>query len=110
MMVLRFAIFVTNGGILIQRQSHLRSRSTAYYAKPKAAGVAAPLCKDIKQKVKNVGLEAPDSYLPFIREGYVSLVGSDNKVPVKILPDTGAFDSSICVPVRGMGLNVLFVP
>lgn len=53
------------------------------------------------------------------------MVGSDNKVPVKILRDTGAFDSFICedvlalsketetgtcVPVRGMGLNVLFVP
>lgn len=32
---------------------------------------------------------------PFIREGSVSLVGSDVKVPVTILRDTGAFGSFI---------------
>ena len=32
------------------------------------------------------------SYLPFITEGFVSLVGSDERVRVKILRDTGSFD------------------
>uniref|UniRef100_A0A4W6FVS0 Gypsy retrotransposon integrase-like protein 1 n=1 Tax=Lates calcarifer TaxID=8187 RepID=A0A4W6FVS0_LATCA len=61
----------------------------------------------------------------FVSDGHVSLVGSDDKVPVKILRDTGAFDSFIVSTVlpfshctdtgdyilmRGMGLNVLPVP
>ena len=56
---------------------------------------------------------------------FVSLVGSDEKVRVKILRDTGSFDSFILasalpfsedtyvglfIPVLGMGLNVLQVP
>lgn len=66
-----------------------------------------------------------NSYQPFVRTGFVSLVGSAVKVAVNILRDTGAFDSFILaeilpfsresklgslVPVRGMELNVLHVP
>lgn len=36
-----------------------------------------------------------ESYLPFISDGFVSQVGSDTKVPVKILRATGAFDSYV---------------
>lgn len=65
------------------------------------------------------------SYLPFITEGFVSLMGSKEQVRIKILRDTGAFDSFITaatlpfsddtfmgsdIPVVGMGLNVLKVP
>jgi len=65
------------------------------------------------------------SYLPFITEGFVSLKGSKEQVRIKILRDTGAFDSFIVaatlpfsndtfvgssIPVVGMGLNVLNVP
>lgn len=57
--------------------------------------------------------------------GFVSLVGSEEKVPVKILRDSGALDSFIVasvlpfsvdtatgdfVLVKGMGLNVFPVP
>ena len=66
-----------------------------------------------------------ESYLPFISNGFISLVGSDIQVPVKILRDTGAFDSYVLesvlcfsaktdtgdkILVRGMGLDVLPVP
>ncbi|XP_030283654.1 uncharacterized protein LOC115587797 [Sparus aurata] len=66
-----------------------------------------------------------ESYLPFISDGFVSLVGSDTQVPVKILRDTGAFDSYVLESVlcfsektdtgdkilmRGMGLDVVPVP
>uniref|UniRef100_A0A8C6T4W0 CCHC-type domain-containing protein n=1 Tax=Neogobius melanostomus TaxID=47308 RepID=A0A8C6T4W0_9GOBI len=103
----------------------LKNKYRSGYANPKGAGLAAPVLVTVKPEVTTVGVEVLDSYLPFIREGYVSLVGSDQKVCVKILRDTGAFDSFIradvlpwsresetgtCVPVRGMGLNVLFVP
>lgn len=72
--------------------------------------------------------DSPDyysDYSPFITEGYVSLVGSNVKVLVKILRDTGAMDSFILesvlpfshksdigdsVLVRGMGLTTLSVP
>lgn len=33
------------------------------------------------------------SFLPFIMEGVVSLIGQDNKVPIQILCYTGTFDS-----------------
>lgn len=50
-------------------------------------------------KIKSAVLKAyelvPEAYAPFIREGSVSLVGSDVKVTVTILRDTGAFDSFI---------------
>lgn len=66
----------------------------------------------------------PD-YLPFITEGFVSMLGSKNLVPVKILRDTGASDSFVLesvlpfsaetdsgnsVLIRGIGLNNLSVP
>uniref|UniRef100_A0A3B4ZKQ1 Gypsy retrotransposon integrase-like protein 1 n=1 Tax=Stegastes partitus TaxID=144197 RepID=A0A3B4ZKQ1_9TELE len=65
------------------------------------------------------------AYAPFIRDGFVSLVGSRDKVPIKILRDTGAYDSYIVGSVlpltaasdtgdrilsRGMGLTVLPIP
>lgn len=64
-----------------------------------------------------------DSFLPFVSDGEVSLVGSDEKVSVKILRDTAAFDYFIqasvmpfselsatgcSVPVLGM--KVLQIP
>ena len=36
-----------------------------------------------------------DFFLPFVSDGFISLAGSDVKVPVKILHDTAAFDSFI---------------
>lgn len=65
------------------------------------------------------------AYAPFIRDGFVSLVGSDVKVPIKILRDTGAYESYIvdsvlplsektdtgdCILNRGMGLTILSIP
>lgn len=59
-------------------------------------------------------------YEPCVTSGYVSRVGSDNKVPARILRDNGALksvlpfspgsDTGDCVLVRGMGLVVLTVP
>ncbi|KAK0150744.1 hypothetical protein N1851_008151 [Merluccius polli] len=114
----------------------LRQRSGSSGAQngsePQGAGLAAPV-------VKRVGYVTPesepspktqpspgfDSYLPFVTEGFVSLLEGDDKVPVKILRDTGAFDTFIVasvlpfsensdtgdfIPVLGMGMNVLNVP
>ena len=68
---------------------------------------------------------APAVFLPFISDGYVSLLGNSLKVLVKILRDTAAFDSFIqasvlpfsneshtgCwVPIMGMEMKVLQVP
>ncbi len=65
------------------------------------------------------------AYAPFIREGSVSLVGGDVKTPLKILRDTGAYNSYIVSSVlpfsgdtdtgdfvlsRGMGLSVFPAP
>lgn len=80
----------------IKAECHLlKAKSRPFHANAKGAGLAAPVRKAVQQEVKSVGAEACDSYLPFICEGQVSLVGSDKKVRVKILRDTGAFDSFI---------------
>lgn len=63
--------------------------------------------------------------MPFISKGHVILVGSDEKVPVIILRDTGGFDSFVLssvlpfseetdtvsfVPMLGMGMSIFLVP
>lgn len=73
-------------------------------------------------------LESVDpGYRSSVSRGFVSLVGSDEKVPVNILRDSGALDSfysilqcvlpfssdsdtGVCALVQGMGLKVLTVP
>lgn len=94
----------------------------------KGAGLAVPgnlTTGDSGYPVNSSCSAAMKSYLPFVRRGYVNMVGSEVKVPVNILRDTGVFDSFIqagvlplskesevgsFIPVRGMGLNVLSVP
>ena len=95
----------------------------------KPAAMAAPVsgavrqCGDVPSSVQlNPDLK---SFLPFVSKGYVSLVGSQDKVPVIMLRDTAAFDSFIVgsalpfseesdtgsfVPIRGMGMSVFRVP
>jgi len=65
-----------------------------------------------------------NDYSSFITDGFVSLVGSSERVPVKILRDTGACESFLLesvlpfstessighVLVRGIGLQVVTVP
>ena len=66
-----------------------------------------------------------EGYGPFITDGFVSLVGSADKTPVKILRDTGATETFVaegvlpfsvqsstgkCVQIRGMGMHTMSVP
>ena len=66
----------------------------------------------------------PD-FSPFITDGFVSLVGQTEKVPVKVLRDTGAFgtfvvgsvlpfspasDTGEVMLVQGIGMEVLTAP
>uniref|UniRef100_A0A667WFT4 SCAN box domain-containing protein n=1 Tax=Myripristis murdjan TaxID=586833 RepID=A0A667WFT4_9TELE len=103
----------------------------------KSAGLAAPihtlttgdaseLVVPFEMQVKPTDISDIDSgYAPFMSDGFVTLIGSDMKVPVRILRDSGALhsfvreailpfspstDTGSCVPVRGMGLQTLFVP
>ena len=65
------------------------------------------------------------NYAPFVTEGFVSMMGDDRIVPVKILRDTGSSESFICqsslpysslsdtgsrVLIRGIGLHPFPVP
>ena len=103
-----------------------RTKQAGASVNPKPAMFVAPVSElasgELKPQVSSPELE---SYLPFITEGFVSLVGSEEKVHVKILRDTGAFDSFILastlpfsddtymgsfIPVLGMGLKILRVP
>ncbi len=69
--------------------------------------------------------EAELGYRAFISDGLVKLRGSDTKVPVKVLRDSGSMhtivreailpfssqsDTGGCVPCRGLALQTLFVP
>lgn len=99
-------------------------------AKPKPTALAAPVPHSsssiIPSQVQIHGKSLTDSdYSPFVTDGFLSLGGTDQKVPVKILRNTGASesyvlesvlpfstvtDTSNCVLVQGIGLNVLSVP
>lgn len=120
------------------KKGHLRADCYALRAKSrhpggqvKGACVAVSVSKvpvlrsegeGVQQRVLSGGL---DAFLPFVSDGFVSLVGSDKKVPVKILRDTAVFDSFIqgsvlpfskesdtgsSVPVLGVGMKILQVP
>lgn len=69
--------------------------------------------------------ETDPGYKKYVTSWFVTMAGSDEEVPVKILRDSGALDSFIlalvlpftsetntgeAVLVRGMGLTVLSVP
>ncbi|XP_034069417.1 uncharacterized protein LOC117544479 [Gymnodraco acuticeps] len=94
----------------------------AMFVAPVAEQVTGCLDGELKPQGSSPELQ---SYLPFMTEGFVSLVGSDEKVRVKLLRDTGSFDSFILasalplsedtymglyIPTVGIGLNVLQVP
>lgn len=103
----------------------------------KSAGLAAPMSRlslghatdvqaPFQMHVKQMATSEVDAgYAPFMSDGFVTLIGSDKKVSVRILRDSGALhsfvrggvlpfspetDTGSCVPVRGMGLQTLFVP
>ncbi|XP_043964972.1 uncharacterized protein LOC122826755 [Gambusia affinis] len=66
----------------------------------------AALAASVSLTASNKMVEVPfaeksdlSSYKPFLMEGQVSLVGSDIRVPVTILRDTGAYDSFILASV-----------
>ncbi|XP_030271930.1 uncharacterized protein LOC115581177 isoform X1 [Sparus aurata] len=125
-------------------------KSGAFATKP--CGAAATLCADERSRAiaavqtitkpsegpvielpevetqlsdSTVSAEIDPGYAAFVSDGFVSLIGSDGKVPVKILRDSGALDSFIVgsvlpfspdsavgssVEVRGMGLTVFSAP
>ena len=109
-----------------------KSRHSRYGEQVKPAALAAPVSSivvadQLGDELPSVVLSKPDlsSYLPFISEGHVSLTGSEEKVSVVILRDTGAFDSFVLgstlpfseatdtgsfIPVLGMGMSIFPVP
>ena len=99
-----------------------RSKNTESSFSPKPAMFIAPVSEKFlagSQAVSGVGCT---SFEPFISEGFVSLVGGDDRVRVRILRDSAVFDSFIVlpfsdetyagsfIPVAGMGMRVLRVP
>uniref|UniRef100_A0A8L0DMS3 ribonuclease H n=1 Tax=Oncorhynchus mykiss TaxID=8022 RepID=A0A8L0DMS3_ONCMY len=105
-------------------------RSKAAYAKSKPTALAAPVPHQFThdsfpQAQEKVKVHIDPDYLPFITKGFVSMLGSKDLVPVKILRDTGASESFVLesvlpfsaktdsgnsVLIRGIGLNTLSVP
>lgn len=103
----------------------LKSRPKQAFPRANPVMCAASVTDQELAGITGEGNSELKSYLPFITEGVVSLVGSKEQVRIKILRDTGAFDSFIAaatlpfsndtflgssVPVVGMGLKVLNVP
>ncbi|XP_033986450.1 uncharacterized protein LOC117482461 [Trematomus bernacchii] len=103
-----------------------KSEGGRYFVGPVALAVPVKSCCVADVLTSHLcGSEVLASYAPFIRDGLVSLVGSNVRVPIKILRDTGAFDSYIVDSVLplsyesdtgdtvlswGMGLKVLPIP
>ena len=58
------------------------------------SGTKVPV-KEQQWTISSVSEEIDPGYAAFVADGHVSLVGSDRKVPVKILRDSGALDSFI---------------
>lgn len=87
---------------------------------------AAELVAPFQMQVKPIDTSEIDAgYAPFLSDGFVTLIGGDEKVPLRILRDSGALhsfvraailpfsadsDTGSCVPVRGVGLQTIFVP
>lgn len=110
----------------------LKSKSLSGSNYPKPAALVATLCMGDLLDVGSVSPNYPitvseheEMYKPFISHGYVSLVGSETKVPVRILRDTGSSESFILQSVlpfsdesyagnnlliRGIELSTLTVP
>uniref|UniRef100_A0A674APU8 SCAN box domain-containing protein n=1 Tax=Salmo trutta TaxID=8032 RepID=A0A674APU8_SALTR len=111
----------------------LRSRgkiSTCANVKSRPTALAASVPhqftpETLSQAQGHVKVHIDPGYLPFVTEGFVSMLGSKNLVPVKILRDTGASESFVLesvlpfsaesdsgnsVLIRGIGLNNLSVP
>ncbi|XP_034081218.1 uncharacterized protein LOC117552092 [Gymnodraco acuticeps] len=103
-----------------------KSEGGRYFVGPVALAAPVKSCCVADVLTSHLGgSEVLASYAPFIRDGLVSLVGSNVRVPIKILRDTGAFDSYIVDSVLplsyesdtgdtllswGMGLKVLPIP
>ena len=91
-----------------------------------SAALSAPVVRVVPdQHSHRVCEKGPGDYLPFVSAGFVSLTRDSEKVPVKILRDTGALSSFILASVlpfseqsdtgetalvRGMGLSVVSAP
>ena len=106
----------------------LKSRTRPNHGSVTSSALAAPVCKTVSVLPETEQLpvmSAKSDYSAFISKGFVSLPGSDEKVAVTILRDTGALDSFVCesvlhfsantdtgqvVVVRGMGLIPLVAP
>lgn len=109
--------------VLKSRSEHTESSFT-----PKPAMFTAPVADNFPTTVEagtQVSGVGRTSFEPFISEGFVCLVGGEERVRVRILRDTAAFDSFILtsvlpfseesctgsfIPVLGMEMRVLHVP
>lgn len=104
-----------------------KSRTFGKFAKPVALSAPVRHISIVSEQkvhpVKPVN-DTFSGFEAFVSDGFVALKGSDSKVPVKILRDTGAKDSFVLakvlpfspesdtghgVLVRGMGLTTLFL-
>lgn len=94
-------------------------------AEPAPVPVESPALSQVMSSETDMSSVIDPGYEPFVSSGFVSLVGSDEKIPVKILRDSGALDSFILssvlpfssdtdtgnfVLVRGMGLSLVPAP
>lgn len=78
----------------------MRKTRLKYSDEPvRPVAMEASVSTTVKQNgdVPSTTLIKPDlkPFLPFLSEGFVSLVGSQEKIPVVMLRDTAAFDSFI---------------
>ena len=91
----KFVVIVINegtGGVIVALKP--RSKQTGPSASPKPAMFVAPVTEQWPgcETQPHVSCAELKSFEPFMSEGFVSLVGSHEKVQIKKLRDTAAFD------------------
>ena len=103
----------------------VKSRLADGSATAGGSGCVVPDCSAVKLCSSGANEQVSGSYGPFITDGFISLVDSSKKIPVKILRDTGATESFVAetalpfsinssigksVLIRGMGMQTMSVP
>ena len=103
-----------------------KGKFTSSHVKPAAlANSLSPVTLSLGQQSALSKPKTSEAYLPFISNGFVSVMGSDKKVPVKVLRDCGSIDSFVresvlpfttetdtgeSILIQGMGMFVFSVP
>ena len=106
-------------------ESGVESRLTDGTVPAGGSGGVVPDCPAVERCSSEANEQVDGSYGPFITNGFIALGDGSNKIPVKILRDTGATESFVAetalpfsvnsstgksVLIRGIGMQTMSLP